>query len=84
MKNITVSVDDEVYHRAKVRAAEMRTSLSAIVRRVLCEISGEETEFERYRRMELEWMEKLRQRGGRFSGADRLPRDEVHDRNAFH
>ena len=31
MKNITVSVPDEVYRRAKVRAAEQGRSLSALV-----------------------------------------------------
>lgn len=31
MKNITVSVDDEVYRKARVRAAERNTSLSRVV-----------------------------------------------------
>jgi hypothetical protein len=33
MKNIAVSVDDETYRRARVKAAEMDTSVSALVRR---------------------------------------------------
>ena len=32
MKNITVKVDDATYHRARVRAAEAGTSVSAMVR----------------------------------------------------
>ena len=32
MKNITVSVDDELYHAARVEAAKRRKSLSALVR----------------------------------------------------
>ncbi len=40
MKNITVSVDDEIYHRARIRAAEKRTSVSALVRRALQELAG--------------------------------------------
>ncbi len=32
MKNITVSVDDELYHSARVEAALRRKSLSALVR----------------------------------------------------
>jgi len=32
MKNITVTVDDEVHRRARIRAAELDTSLSAVVR----------------------------------------------------
>jgi plasmid stability protein len=32
MKNITVSVDDDLYHAARVEAARRRKSLSALVR----------------------------------------------------
>jgi hypothetical protein len=35
VKNITVSVDDEVYHAARVEAAKRRKSLSALVREFL-------------------------------------------------
>lgn len=83
MKNITVSVDNEVYHRARVRAAEMRTSVSALVRRALQELAGEETEFERLKRLEREVVARMRDRGSRFSGSDRLNRDDVHDRDAL-
>lgn len=84
MKNITVSVDDEIYHRARVRAAEKRTSVSALVRRALQELAGEETEFERLKRLEGEVVARLRARGSRISGSDRLNRDEVHNRDALH
>jgi hypothetical protein len=35
MKNITVSLDDETYRRARIVAAEQNTSVSALVRRFL-------------------------------------------------
>ena len=35
MKNITVSVNDHTHHRARIRAAEMGTSVSALVRNYL-------------------------------------------------
>jgi hypothetical protein len=35
MKNITVSVDDAVYHRARVFAAKWDTSVSAVVAEIL-------------------------------------------------
>lgn len=35
MKNITVSVDDETYRLARVKAAERGTSVSAMVREYL-------------------------------------------------
>jgi len=37
MKNITVSVDDETYRRARIKAAERETSLSALVKQFLAE-----------------------------------------------
>jgi len=35
VKNITLSVDDAVYHAARVQAAKRRTSVSAVVRAYL-------------------------------------------------
>jgi plasmid stability protein len=35
MKNITVTVPDEIYRRARIRAARKGTSVSALVRRFL-------------------------------------------------
>lgn len=84
MKNITVSVEDEVYHRARVAAAERRTSVSALVKKSLEELAGIETEFEQLARKERELREKI---GRRFakqkaSGGDtrNLSREELHDR----
>jgi hypothetical protein len=83
MRNITVSVDDETYHRARVRAAELRTSVSALVRKMLTELAGEETTFERLRREEHQLRDRLRSRGAAFRASDRLSRDELHERHAI-
>ncbi|MCU0751285.1 MAG: hypothetical protein MUF13_17235 [Akkermansiaceae bacterium] len=83
MKNITVTVDEETYHRARVRAAERRTSLSAIVREILVELAAEETEAERLRRQEDEIILRLQERGSEYSAARRLTREEIHDRHAL-
>jgi hypothetical protein len=83
VKNITVSVDDEVYHRARVRAAELRTSVSAMVKKMLAGVAGEETAFERLRREERELRARLKARGASFRAAGRLPREEAHDRHAL-
>lgn len=83
MKNITVSVDEETYHRARVRAAEQRTSVSAIVRRMLQEIAAEETKGERLKRLERETIDRIKRRGGKFSAANRLSREQLHDRHAL-
>ncbi len=41
MKNITVSLDDETYRKARMEAAELDTSVSALVRRYLTELGAE-------------------------------------------
>jgi len=78
MKNITVSLDDETYRRARMKAAELDSSVSALVRRFLTELAAEESEFERLKREERE----LREHITAFSAADRLPRDKAHRRGA--
>ncbi len=35
MKNVTIALDDEVHRRARIRAAELGTSLSALVKTYL-------------------------------------------------
>lgn len=81
MKNITVSVNDEVYHRARVRAAEQKTSVSAIVRKFLEEVAREQTEFERLRALEEKTIQGMK--GVRFSASNRLNRESLHDRDAL-
>lgn len=78
VKNITVSVDDETYRRARLKAAEQDTSVSALVRTYLASLGGGESETERLKRQEHE----LRSRIKRFSAARRLSRDDVHARGA--
>ncbi len=78
VKNITVSLDDETYRRARIKAAERATSVSALVRRFLVELASDESEADRLRRDERE----LRARIGAFSAADRLPREDLHARGA--
>jgi len=65
-----------VYRRARIRAAEQNTSVSALVRQFLTDVGTAETEFERRRRLQDQVLAGL----GRFSARDRLTRDQVHDR----
>lgn len=41
MKNVTVSLDDETHRKARIRAAELGTSLSALVKRYLESLAGD-------------------------------------------
>ncbi|HEV2364578.1 MAG TPA: DUF6364 family protein [Caulobacteraceae bacterium] len=76
MKNITVSLDDETYRRARILAAEQGASVSALVRRFLTEVAAGGSESQRLQGQENE----LRQRIGAFRARDRLERDEFHRR----
>ncbi|HMK88780.1 MAG TPA: hypothetical protein VK446_03985 [Methylocystis sp.] len=76
MKNLTVSLDDETYRRARVKAAERGVSVSALARRFLTEFAVEESEFERLKREERE----LRGMVSSFTASDRSPRAALHER----
>lgn len=76
VKNITVSVDDEVHRRARIRAAERGTSLSAAVRDFLIVFAGGETDFEQRKRLQTETLASIE----RFRAADRLSREDIHER----
>ena len=78
MKNITVSLDDETYRRARMIAAQRDTSVSALVKKFLVDLASGETETERLKREE----RALRDRITSFHGSDRLSREEVHKRGA--
>jgi plasmid stability protein len=76
MRNITVSLNDDLIRRAKVRAAQEDSSVSAVVRRFLEDYAKAETEFERLRQQEID----LRKQITHFDATDRLTRDELYDR----
>jgi hypothetical protein len=76
VKNITVSVPDEVYRNARVAAAQRDTSLSALVVAYLERLSGWTDEFARLEALQHDVQAEISQ----FRGSDRLDRDEVHDR----
>jgi len=76
VKNITVSVPDDVYRNARVAAAQRDTSVSALVVAFLEQMSGRMDEFARLEALQREVQAGIRQ----FSVGDRLDRDEVHDR----
>jgi hypothetical protein len=76
MKNITVSLDDETYRRARMIAAHRDTSVSALVKRFLVDLASGETEFERLKRLEREVRERITD----FRASENLSRDELYDR----
>ena len=79
MKNITVSVDDAVYRSARIRAAERGISVSSAVRNFLIRWAGDETEFDRLKRLQDDTLRDI----GKFRAGDRLPREEAHRRGGL-
>ena len=92
MKNITVSVDEETHRLARIRAAELDTSVSALVRDYLRSLAGgrgtavEQAGVEtgaKLRRTQLdEVLADFAARGVGLRMADNLSREEVYDRDA--
>ena len=94
MKNITVSIDEETHRRARIRAAELGTSVSALVREYLRtlapqeanvtqgELEQSETPLERQIRLMNEVLEDIQRTSPGFSASENLPRDELYDREA--
>jgi predicted CopG family antitoxin len=78
VKNITVTVPDDVYRKARMKAAERDSSVSALVREFLTELADEEDDFARRQRLQEEVLASI----DRFRAGDRLTRNAVHDRNA--
>lgn len=72
MKNVTIALDDEVHRLARIRAAELGTSLSALVKGYLNSlVAAQEPKFAGVRDMQLPFkhdqtasMAKPRQPGG--------------------
>ena len=86
MKNITVAVDDETYRRARVKAAQAGTSVSALVRSFLQSVDpadGIDAEFDRLQRLQNRTIARIRARGGGLRAADNLPRDRLYGRDAL-
>ena len=76
MRNITVSVDDDTYRRARMKAAERDTSLSALVKEFLLDLAKDESAHERLKRQEAALRASIRS----FTASGRLSRDQLHER----
>ena len=91
MRNITVSVDDETHRRARIRAAELDTSVSALVRTYLRSLAVDASRDGRaiargvappaeLRRRDLdEVLADFDARGVGLRSSDNLTRDELYD-----
>jgi plasmid stability protein len=76
VKNITVSVPEDVYRAARVRAAEEGSSVSALVTHYLRSLEERESEFSRLEAQQDQVFAEI----GQFRASDRLSRDDLHRR----
>lgn len=76
MKNITVSVPDDVYREARIQAAQRGQSVSALVTAYLRSLSERDLERSRLAAQQT----RIQNEMGSFSAGNRLDRDEVHNR----
>lgn len=79
VKNITISLPDDVYRAARIKAAEMERSLSALVRELIVELCSRRDDFEERKQKQAKVMAQITN----FRAADRLTRDDAHDRDAL-
>lgn len=81
MKNITLKIDDETYRRARIRAAEKGTSISAMVREFLQQENDEESLRETRRIEALEALYTVANERANIASAPVKPlkRDEIYE-----
>lgn len=76
MKNLTVTIPDSTYRVARIKAAEMGTSVSALVAAYLRGLEEDSSRFDRLEAHQNALIADIE----RFSAADRLSRDQLHAR----
>ena len=77
MKDITVTVEDEVHRRAYIKATARDASVSTAVREFLIRLSSEETIFERRKRLQIEAFYNIES----FRAGDPPSREDAHRRS---
>jgi plasmid stability protein len=76
MKKLTIAVPEEVYQRARVRAAEQGRSISAVVADFLRTFADQDADFARLEALQRNVQEQITF----FRAGDRSNREQVHDR----
>lgn len=74
MPNITVTVDEDTYRAARIKAAAQGSSVSALVKQFLAELADRDARFEALAQEE----EAIRARLDGIDAADRQSRDDLY------
>ena len=83
MKHITVTVEDALYRRARIRAAALDTTVTGLVRAYLVREAGTPSTFARLEQQQDAMLNEIMRTSRGFSAARRLARDQAHDRGAL-
>jgi predicted transcriptional regulator len=75
-RNITLPIDDELIHKARVLAARRNRSVSALLREELSRLVAEDEAYETAKRAALKRLE----RGAHLGGGPLPSRNELHER----
>ena len=75
-RNITLTLDDHLIHKARVLAARRNRSVSALLREELSRLVAEDEVYETAKRAALERLE----RGSNLGGGPLPNRDEIYNR----
>jgi hypothetical protein len=78
-QNVTVSLDRETIHKAKVIAARRSTSISGLLAEQIEVLVGKDEAYERAKKHALEMLEHGFNLGGEFKAT----REELHDRESL-
>jgi hypothetical protein len=77
LKNITLAIEDDILDRARVVAAEKKTTVNAMVREFLAEITDRDERREKARAALLDLMRNSK---GRMRPDFKFDREETHER----
>lgn len=84
MQEITVSIDDETYRLASIRASDLETTVAALVREFLLDLADAttdlETPSERNMRKLREAIEENSRKHPNFRMSENMPREDLYDR----
>jgi plasmid stability protein len=81
VKNITVTVSDELYHAARIKAAQKHTTISAIVRDKLQQLVAEAQPSPHDQLFDTLDRIRAERRGAPLDMSENLTREELYDRS---
>lgn len=81
MKNVTISLDEESYRKARVIAAQRDTSLSALVKKYLLALTAEGAALRDPKKEQEALLDRIWRRHPGFTAADNVSRDALHERS---